>query len=387
MASRLTTFIVVLIVAGTLIAGPHRRRAARRRERTGRSHRHQRPRVHRQRLQIRRGRRHPRQQDPPRRHQSRNQAPAAAADDDGRRARRLGAARLQRCARAPDERRPCAVEAEPARCDDARGHPVGGEAIRGRASRAPVDSRGAAGTTTRFRAGCRRASSSMPPCRTGRRTWLPTMATPAGRTRRRSRLPASRAARRTPARRHREGSADRRTDRGAQGSGAVADAEGPAAAHEGGPAERAARPSATHNAWGSPACRTPADRRTTSRCSTSCAPRASCRCACTPRCRSAPAHATPRCRRLEAARQKYRDDPLLKVGAVKLMADGVIESHTALMLAPYANKATTGTPNFSPDELERVVGAPRQGGWQVESTRSATAQSGCRSTRSSTPPR
>ena len=49
---------------------------------------------------------------------------------------------------------------------------------------------------------------------------------------------------------------------------------------------------------------------------------------------------------IEAAREKYRDDPLLKAGAVKLMADGVIESHTAAMLAPYANKATTGSPEL-----------------------------------------
>ena len=38
------------------------------------------------------------------------------------------------------------------------------------------------------------------------------------------------------------------------------------------------------------------------------------------------------------------------------MADGVIESHTAMMLEPHADKATTGTPYFAPDELERVVG-------------------------------
>jgi predicted amidohydrolase YtcJ len=69
---------------------------------------------------------------------------------------------------------------------------------------------------------------------------------------------------------------------------------------------------------------------------------------------------------LEAVRRKYSDDPLLKVGAVKLMADGVIESHTALMLEPYADKATTGTPYFAPDELERVVGVLDTAGWQVE---------------------
>jgi predicted amidohydrolase YtcJ len=68
---------------------------------------------------------------------------------------------------------------------------------------------------------------------------------------------------------------------------------------------------------------------------------------------------------IDAARRKYQDDPLLKAGAVKLMADGVIESHTAAMLAPYANKATTGAPYFSPDDLARLVGTLDKNGWQI----------------------
>ena len=68
---------------------------------------------------------------------------------------------------------------------------------------------------------------------------------------------------------------------------------------------------------------------------------------------------------IAAAREKYRDDPLLKAGAVKLMADGVIESHTAAMLAPYANKATTGSPNFSADEFAHLVGALDRDDWQI----------------------
>jgi predicted amidohydrolase YtcJ len=70
-------------------------------------------------------------------------------------------------------------------------------------------------------------------------------------------------------------------------------------------------------------------------------------------------------RAIEAAREKYRDDPLLKAGAVKLMADGVIESHTAEMLAPYATKPTTGDPFFASDELIRLVGALDKHGWQI----------------------
>src|SRR5918993_445113 len=68
---------------------------------------------------------------------------------------------------------------------------------------------------------------------------------------------------------------------------------------------------------------------------------------------------------LAAVREKYRDDPLLKAGAVKLMADGVIESHTAAMLAPYTNKATTGSPYFSPEALTSFVSALDKDGWQI----------------------
>jgi predicted amidohydrolase YtcJ len=69
--------------------------------------------------------------------------------------------------------------------------------------------------------------------------------------------------------------------------------------------------------------------------------------------------------RFDALRAKYPDDPLFKTGAIKLMSDGVIEAHTAAMLAPYANKATSGTPNFTPEELQRVVTMFDRRGWQV----------------------
>ncbi|HWI19147.1 MAG TPA: amidohydrolase family protein, partial [Vicinamibacterales bacterium] len=69
---------------------------------------------------------------------------------------------------------------------------------------------------------------------------------------------------------------------------------------------------------------------------------------------------------LEAVRTRFADDPLLKTGAVKLIADGVIESHTAAMLEPYANRpAVKGDARFTPDELNRVVGLLDQRGWQV----------------------
>jgi predicted amidohydrolase YtcJ len=69
---------------------------------------------------------------------------------------------------------------------------------------------------------------------------------------------------------------------------------------------------------------------------------------------------------LEQVRIRYADDPLLKTGAVKLIADGVIESHTAAMLEPYANKASsTGDPRFTPEQLTKVVSMLDKRGWQV----------------------
>jgi predicted amidohydrolase YtcJ len=67
----------------------------------------------------------------------------------------------------------------------------------------------------------------------------------------------------------------------------------------------------------------------------------------------------------EAARTEFADDPVLKAGAVKLMLDGVVESHTAAMLEPYANRPTTGQLNFSQTELDRVVTLLDKRGWQI----------------------
>lgn len=65
-------------------------------------------------------------------------------------------------------------------------------------------------------------------------------------------------------------------------------------------------------------------------------------------------------------RAKYPDDPLFKTGAVKLMADGVIESHTAAMLDPYSDQASTrGEPRFTDDGLNRLVSELDKRGWQV----------------------
>jgi predicted amidohydrolase YtcJ len=69
---------------------------------------------------------------------------------------------------------------------------------------------------------------------------------------------------------------------------------------------------------------------------------------------------------LDALRAKYGDDPRFKTGAVKLMADGVIESHTAAMLAPYQNRpAQSGEPRMSAAALTALVTELDRRGWQI----------------------
>jgi len=69
---------------------------------------------------------------------------------------------------------------------------------------------------------------------------------------------------------------------------------------------------------------------------------------------------------LDQVRVRFADDPLLKTGAVKLVADGVIESHTAAMLEPYANRPSIkGEARFTPEQLARVVGMLDSRGWQI----------------------
>lgn len=69
---------------------------------------------------------------------------------------------------------------------------------------------------------------------------------------------------------------------------------------------------------------------------------------------------------LEAIRQRYPDNPLLKTGAIKMLVDGVIEGHTAVMLEPYANRpGERGTPRFTAEELGRLVTSFDARGWQI----------------------
>lgn len=70
--------------------------------------------------------------------------------------------------------------------------------------------------------------------------------------------------------------------------------------------------------------------------------------------------------RFDALRRRYAGDDRFKMGIVKIMLDGVIESHTAAMLAPYSNQPqTSGHANYTQDELNRVIAMMDRRGWQV----------------------
>jgi predicted amidohydrolase YtcJ len=68
---------------------------------------------------------------------------------------------------------------------------------------------------------------------------------------------------------------------------------------------------------------------------------------------------------LERLRTRYGDDPLFKAGAIKLMADGVVEAHTAALLTPYARQPTHGEPRMSDEALARIVTELDRRGWQI----------------------
>ena len=68
---------------------------------------------------------------------------------------------------------------------------------------------------------------------------------------------------------------------------------------------------------------------------------------------------------LEQIRTRFADDPLLKTGAIKLVADGVIEAHTAAMLEPYANRSIKGEARFTPQQMNAIVDMLDRRGWQV----------------------
>lgn len=63
--------------------------------------------------------------------------------------------------------------------------------------------------------------------------------------------------------------------------------------------------------------------------------------------------------------KKYNSE-MLRVKAVKIAVDGVIESYTAAMLAPYTNKPdTSGTPSYTQEQLNKVVAMADKAGLQI----------------------
>ena len=69
---------------------------------------------------------------------------------------------------------------------------------------------------------------------------------------------------------------------------------------------------------------------------------------------------------MDVAWKQYGDDPTVRTGIVKMYADGVIESRTAAMLAPYVGTRSAGAPNMSAREMNRIVAMFDQRGWQIQ---------------------
>lgn len=71
--------------------------------------------------------------------------------------------------------------------------------------------------------------------------------------------------------------------------------------------------------------------------------------------------------RLEGVRNRYPDDPLFKTGAVKLTIDGTIARQSAAMLEAYATRRLPGDPIIAPDDLNRMARILDARGWQLMS--------------------
>lgn len=70
--------------------------------------------------------------------------------------------------------------------------------------------------------------------------------------------------------------------------------------------------------------------------------------------------------KMDEARQRFGDDPMLRTGIVKMFADGVIEAKTAAMLEPYVDSKSAGEPNMTAEEMNRIVAMFDKRGWQIQ---------------------
>jgi predicted amidohydrolase YtcJ len=69
--------------------------------------------------------------------------------------------------------------------------------------------------------------------------------------------------------------------------------------------------------------------------------------------------------RYEELLMQHPGTAFLRTGAIKMYADGVIESRTAALLEPYANADTTGIPNYTVEDMNRIVAMMDGKGWQI----------------------
>jgi predicted amidohydrolase YtcJ len=70
-------------------------------------------------------------------------------------------------------------------------------------------------------------------------------------------------------------------------------------------------------------------------------------------------------KRFDEAWHEHPDNPMLKTGIIKMFMDGVIETNTAYMLAPYANTPSRGKPNYTVEDFNRIIQMMDKRGWQI----------------------
>jgi predicted amidohydrolase YtcJ len=69
--------------------------------------------------------------------------------------------------------------------------------------------------------------------------------------------------------------------------------------------------------------------------------------------------------RLEAVRQRFPDDPLLKAGGISLVVDGPVGSRTVAALGPSASNNAPRDPSLEQATLDRLVAELDRRGWQL----------------------
>ena len=70
-------------------------------------------------------------------------------------------------------------------------------------------------------------------------------------------------------------------------------------------------------------------------------------------------------KRFDEVWHDHPDTPILKTGIIKMFMDGVIETNTAYMLAPYTNTPSRGKPNYTVDDFNRIIQMMDKRGWQI----------------------